>query len=143
MLHRTQLTPNISIKMFDQLIKPICLYASEFWGPFIIKDPASLHDSIDKMYESLESVMSEKLNISFCKYILGVHRKAQNSSIRGELGRLPLGLDIVANICKYVNRLESTDISPILKEAYTVSKESSYPNNKYLGSFTSSHKKWV
>ena len=32
LLYGTGIKPPISLKMFDQLIKPICLYGSELWG---------------------------------------------------------------------------------------------------------------
>ena len=53
----------------------------------------------------MEKLDCEKVNLSFCKSLLGVHRKAQNTAVRGELGRTVLGVDIAANVLKYKKRL--------------------------------------
>ena len=85
--------PTLCIRLFDQLIKPICVYGSEIWGIDEVKVDSPL-----KFARSSESFTAEKLNLSFSKFSLGVHKKAQNSAVRGELGRMPLGADIAANI---------------------------------------------
>ena len=92
------LTPKVSIKLFDQLIKPICLYGSELWGPDFI---TMREVNPDKFFNAMEKLNCEKVNLSFSKSILGVHRKAQNSAVRGELARTVLGIDVAANILKY------------------------------------------
>ena len=48
---------------------------------------------------------AEKVNLNFCKFILGVHRKTQNSAVRGELGRYPIALEAMYRAMKYHNRL--------------------------------------
>ena len=55
--------------------------------------------------------------LSACRLILGVQRKSQNSAVR-ELGRMSLGLDVVANIINYQNHLESTHPNSFLGEAW-------------------------
>ena len=72
--------------------------------------------------ESIESFTAERANLSFSKFILGVHRKAQNSAVRGELAGFPLGIDIVTNIVSYGKRFADGNTYPLLKEAYTLSK---------------------
>jgi hypothetical protein len=114
LLRHSQLDPSISLKMFDQLIKPICMYGSELWGPDCIK--MSANDN-KKFFTSIEKLCCEKLNMSFCKFTLGVHRKSQNSAVRGELGRTPIGIDVVANMLKYKKHLESKSPQSVLGEA--------------------------
>ena len=80
LLSQTSLKPFVCLRLFDQLIKPICMYGSEIWGIDCIKC-----DSSSKFNESLEKFLCEKLNMSFSKYTLGVHKKAQNTAVRGEL----------------------------------------------------------
>ena len=73
--------------------------------------------------QSFENFDCEKLNIKFCKYILGVHKKASNYAVLGELGRYPLYISIICTILKYYNRLLDMDKSSLLYQAFTVNKE--------------------
>ena len=54
---------SLTIRLFDILIKPILLYASDFWGcfEFVTSDKNPI----------------EKLNTLMCKYILGLKNKFQ------------------------------------------------------------------
>jgi len=113
------------LKLFDQLIKPIALYGSEIWGPDTLKFSA---EDCNKFSESLHKFKSEKLNLSFARFILGVHKKSQNSAVRGELGRAPLGIDIAANTVMYLKHLQSDKTSPLLKEAFILN--TTMPNGK-------------
>ena len=47
-----------------------------------------------------------------------VYRKSQNSAVRGELGRMPLCLDTVANVINYQKHLESKHPNSLLAEAW-------------------------
>ena len=75
-----------------------------------------------KYETSIEQFLSEKLNLSFCKYVLGVHKKSQNSAVRGELGRFPIGVNIDANILLYYHNLQCTTTNSLLKEALAVNE---------------------
>ena len=60
--------------LFDQLIQPIAVYGSDIWGPDRIK----VHnDNRFKFLESLTKFTCESLNLSFSRFILGVHRIVQ------------------------------------------------------------------
>ena len=122
LLYDSNLKPDTSLKLFDQLIKPICLYGAEIWGVDSINISMDLQEN-GKLENSLEKILCEKLNISFSKYILGVHKNAQNSAVRGELGRLPLGTDVLMTICRYKERLEFAEESSLLSEAYKTSTD--------------------
>jgi hypothetical protein len=57
----------MKLKLFDTLIKPIVTYASEIWiSDFTIKELKS------------DNLSFEKIHKHFCKYLLGVHKKASN-----------------------------------------------------------------
>ena len=99
LIYGAKLKPYICLKLFDQLIKPICLYGSEIWGPSTI-NLADTEGNNGKLEATFDKILCEKLNLSFSKFILGVHKKAQNSAVHGELGRLPLGVDIVSAIVR-------------------------------------------
>ena len=81
--------PNVTIKLFDTLIKPILLYASDFWG--ILKLP--------------KNNPFETLFHSFCKQLLGVQKQTTNIGVLLELGLVPLNLYAKKNALKNWNRI--------------------------------------
>ena len=117
------LNPNVktSMHVFDHTIKPILLYGCEIWGSFNTTTARFRHGNIplNKMFSN---IVSEKLHMKFCKFILGVHKKTTNFAVFSELGRFPLYFDIVKNLINYWLRLESLDAFPLLQDAYQHSK---------------------
>ena len=98
--------PNIktSFHIFDHTIKPILTYGSEIWGTFSSSKLLSKQDNyLLNMYDKLPQ---EKLHLKFCKYILGVSSKATNLAVRGETGRYPLLIQIIANMFKYLTHIQ-------------------------------------
>ena len=71
-----RLHPNITLHLFDTLIKPILLYNSDFWG--CLKVPVN---------NPIENV-----HMRFCKDLLGVQRQTSNIGVLLELGRMPIML---------------------------------------------------
>ena len=69
----------VKLKLFDSLVSPILLYASEVWG-------ISEYEHIDKIH------------IKFCKNILGVRTQTPNY---GDLGRYPLSVIAKERCIKY------------------------------------------
>ena len=47
-----------------------------------------------------------KLHLKFCKYILGVSSNATTLAVRGETGRYPILIQILANMFKYLIQLK-------------------------------------
>ena len=68
--------PIVSLKLFETLIRPILLYASDFWG--ILKQP--------------KNNPVENIHLMFCKHLLGVQKQTTNVGILLELGHIPLTL---------------------------------------------------
>ena len=68
-----------------------------------------------------DKLPQEKLHLKFCKYILGVSPKATNLAVRGETGRYPLLIQILANMFKYLIHLKTSKID-LLAEAYELSE---------------------
>ena len=89
---------NTSIHLFDHVVKPVLLYASEIWGSDHITMKSSLHNFMLK--DTLE-----KCHLKFLRYILGVNKKAPNLAIYGDSGRYPLVLYSVIQQIKYLQRL--------------------------------------
>ncbi len=52
---------------------------------------------------------AEKVYLSFARFILGVHKRTTNLAVRGELGLVPLGVDIHKRANKYKDRLITQD----------------------------------
>ena len=78
-----------TMHLFDSLIKPILLYASDFWGT--LKLP--------------KNNPVEILHRKFCKQLLGVHTQTTNTAVYLEIGRLPLDLYAKKNATKNWDRI--------------------------------------
>ena len=98
----------IATKLFDALIKPILLYASEVWEPFVKNSP----DDWDKNE-------IEKTYTQFLKQILGVNRTTTTAMVRGELNKYSLQEEILRRHILYANYIYNKSNSSIVKQAYT------------------------
>jgi hypothetical protein len=58
LIYGTNLKPSVCLKLFDQLIKPICLYGSEIWGPTNLHVAESLEND-GKLESSLDKLLCE------------------------------------------------------------------------------------
>ncbi len=88
------------LKVFDTLIQPILLYGCEVWGLVMMGKAHTKLLSLKKVVTNCE-----KLELKVMKQILGVHQKAANLAIYGELGRVPLRVKIFTQIVKSMHRL--------------------------------------
>ena len=99
--------PLISIKLFNSLVKPILLYAGDFWG--ILKLP--------------QNNPIENLHLSFCKQLLGVQKQTTNIGVLLELGQVSLPIDAIKNAIKNWVRIAShnkcNDDHKITRKCYT------------------------
>ena len=116
LLANSNIMPSTCLRLFDQLIKPIAVYGPELWGIDGIK-----LKNISQFYKSIESFASEKNNLAYSRFILAVHKKSQNTAVRGELARFPLGLDIITSVLAYYKRFEKGSVSSLLTESYELS----------------------
>ena len=105
-LNKLNVSPKLSLFLYDSLIRPICTYASEVWGSFIKAKHQAFNVRSDK-YELFDKHCFEKLELKFCKAILGVHKKASNVAVRGELGRYPTLIYILKQVLKNWFRITS------------------------------------
>ena len=92
----------MSLHLFDTLIRPILLYASDFWG--CLKQP--------------KNNPIEKIHLRFCKDLLGVQKQTVNLGVYLELGRTPL--NILGNkLCvKNWKRIARGEASDIVNKSY-------------------------
>ena len=64
-----------ALSLFASLIKPISLYDSEVWGtPLVVKN-------LIKTFDKFNHLPSEKMHLSYNKYILGVHKNTTNAAL--------------------------------------------------------------
>ena len=96
-IDRNDLTPFTSLKLFDNTVKQVCLYGAEIWGNFDKKTACP----INFMSNNFSKLPIEKINISFCKWLLGVNKNATNLAVLGELGRYPLFVDAILKTLNY------------------------------------------
>jgi hypothetical protein len=87
---------NCSIKLFSSLIQPILSYGSEVCAPYLLK---TLNDA--NFLSVCDKLPSETLHIKVCKLVLGVHKKATNNAVRGELGKFPILITMLSLAIKY------------------------------------------
>ena len=107
------------LHVFDHTVKPVLLYGCEIWAEL---NSNKLNAQGDRYFKKLcENLVVEKAHISFCKFILGVPRRATNIAVMGELGRYPLFLEILLNMFKYSIRLYKTE-DVLLQQAFSLSK---------------------
>jgi len=116
LLSGSAIKKSLAIKMFDQLVMPILTYGSEIWAAqdlmkvSIPDDPSVLEDTYQKLPQ-------EKLNIHFCKYILGVSSKSTNIAAMAEVGRYPISIRIITQLIKYFARVKDMSPGSLLSDA--------------------------
>ena len=98
-IDREFLSPKISLDLFDKTVKPVCMYGSEIWS--CLTASLSSNYSIDQLMKKFQI---EKVNISFCKWLLGIQ---SNFGVLGEIGRYPLFIDIFKGVVKYYQKTVS------------------------------------
>ena len=112
-LHRTLGSIPVStlFHIFDTKIKPILLYGSEVWG--------------FKKYEDIE-----KVQVNFCKTILGVGRDVKNKIALGECGRFPIYIDSYMRLIKYWYKILAINDNRLPKQCYKMLYEQDLSGRK-------------
>ena len=64
----------------------------------------------------------EKVNLKFCKFVLGLSKQSVNIAARSELAQYPLEINIKIQALKFLSRILSSKINPLLYDAYCLSK---------------------
>ena len=133
-LKRCVLRSKLSFKslstLFDSLIKPILLYGAPIWVP-----NSSVNKSITKSVKSMKSDLvkvvtrsvQEKVNLSYFKWALGVHRKASNIGVWGESGRYPLIYQSICLTLKYFKRISTANPNSLVSAALREQKALKLP----------------
>ena len=104
-----------ALQLFDSLIRPILLYASEFWLPFLI--PKKGFDNVNNLMKSWESFQPEILNQKVCRLLLSVHKRCSRLAVLGELGRYPVFVPAIKLCLKYQYHLNKTGHDSLIGRA--------------------------
>ena len=105
------ISKTLKLKLFDTLIRPILTYGAEVWiCDYNIRE------------KTLDTLPFEKIQNRFCKYLLGVHKKASNLASRLEFGREPVLNYIGSQTFKYYSRLCQLPEDRLLKEVFELDK---------------------
>ena len=92
--------PKTMLKLFKTLVTPILTYNSEIWGSLMKSNQLRNFDTfIKNLFD--DKMPHEILQLKSGKIILGVHKKAANVAVRGELGLLPINIEIYFKMIKY------------------------------------------
>ena len=102
--------PHLPLSVFDSTIRPILVYGSEVWASDFTK-LLSKPSQIDK-------APFEQVQNKFCKYIIGLPRRASNFAVKAELGRSPIFTFICSQALRYCIKIMNTDQDRILSSAF-------------------------
>ena len=104
-----------ALQLFDSLIKPIFLYAAEFWLPFAV--PKKGFESLEGVLKFWENYQPELLNQKVCRLLLSVHKRCSRLAVLGELGRYPVFIPALRHCLKYQYHIDTMDSSTLVSKA--------------------------
>ena len=110
-----------AIQLFDSLIRPIMLYACEFWLPFML--PTKCFESKNNLLKFWEKLGAEVLNQKVCRMILSVHKRTSRLAVLGELGRYPIFIPALKLCLKYESQLSRSDPNSMINRAWLEMKQ--------------------
>ena len=103
-----------AFQLFDSLIKPIFLYATEFWLPFIV--PKKGFESQTDILKFWENFQPELLNQKLCRLLLSVHKRCSRLAVLGELGRYPVLIPALRHCLKYQFHIDTLDSDSLVSK---------------------------
>ena len=101
MYHIVDPDPSFMCDLFDKLITPILMYASEVWG-----------------FHKADAI--ERVHTIFCKKVLHVRKNSCNSIVYGELGRQPLQTLRLYRIIKYWLKIVTCKSNKLVSDVYNL-----------------------
>ena len=118
------------IHLFDHLVKPVMNYGCEIWFPGNLDSKSTAREPLDEaaaFFQNLKishpipsKLMTkddcmEKLHLRFLRFCLGLHTKASNLAVYGDLGRYPMYVDQCIQTLKYHNYILYKTDNKLLK----------------------------
>lgn len=114
---------DMQLELFNKLVKPILLYGCEIWG-----------------FGNIEVI--EKVQLKFIKSILKLKNSTPNCIIYGEVGIMPLKIDIYTRMVSYWGKIRSPENNDNLLTSYIYAALRSYYNCSNITN-TSFYFKWI
>ena len=104
---------DIMMELFDKMIVPIALYNCEVWGvnDMFPQDPKKECNPIS--IKKLSDNPTENIQFKFLKIILRLPSRTSNWATISEVGKYPLTLKIIKQICKFYIHLTQSSSSII------------------------------
>ena len=100
-IRNLSLSMDIMLKRFNVVVKPVVLYGAEVWG-------------------SEKCDILERLQLIFFKYVLSVNKFTSSMMVYGELGAIPLEVDIKSRMLTFWARLCSGEKHKISNTIYSL-----------------------
>ena len=73
--------------------------------------------------DSIDTSFLEKVNLKFCKYVLGTGKKAVNIAARAELAQYPIYVFVKLQVLKYMSRMSNSIDNQLLHDSHCLSKK--------------------
>ena len=94
-----------AFELFDSLVTPVALYASEFWLPCIMQKKC--FSSEQNLLQFWETLKCETINQRLCRMLLSVHGKTSRLAVLGDLGRHPMHVRALQSCLSYRHSLNN------------------------------------
>ena len=116
-------------KLFESLVKPVLMYNSEIWYMDFHEKISNAFNRAQNndlnnfdMLSFIDKSPTEKINLRFCKYVLGLSKQSVNIAARAELAQYPVDVFIKVQSLKCLARISSDGNNPLLMDAFSFSK---------------------
>ena len=114
--------PSTQLFLFDTYVKPIILHGSEVWSSANCCNRANILND-PHTQNIIHTAVIDKVQTDYCKFILGLGKKASNTATLAELGRYFLDIEIKSKIIKFWYRIISLPEDNILFKSYKTAVE--------------------
>ena len=118
-----------ALQLFDSLVRPIYLYAVEFWLPFVINKKG--FGSLKYLLKFWEGFQPETLNQKVCRLLLSVHKKCSRLAVLGELGRYPTLIPAMKMCLKYQYQIQNSSSDTLINLALSDMKNNPSIDSRY------------
>jgi hypothetical protein len=81
-LKKLQPSYTTGMHLFDRLVKPVMMYGADICGFKLTK--------FKSIYNEMKKYVMEKCHLKYCRYVLGVNKRAPIIGLYGETGRFPM-----------------------------------------------------
>ena len=99
------LTTSTMLKLIDSLVKPVAMYACQIWLPSTAIMKEMIKPDCYNVPQCAAKDAFETTHLKMLKWILGVHKKANNNFCYGDTGRLPWALSVLPQCLRYFDRV--------------------------------------